>query len=173
MKNCMDESAAMRTVHYRILATVLTVIFTANAGAEPFFSDQNPFTALNDPIPIGIERFSSRLDAVRGEREPIGLVLSGGSARALAHIGVLAVLEEAGIRPDFIVANSMGAIVALLYAAGYSPEAIGTLLEGTSLSALFEPVFRFEAGCSMRGASRPRCARLPGSASIWRIWLSR
>lgn len=146
MKNCMDESAAMRTVHYRILATVLTVIFTANAGAEPFFSDQNPFTALNDPIPIGIERFSSRLDAVRGEREPIGLVLSGGSARALAHIGVLAVLEEAGIRPDFIVANSMGAIVALLYAAGYSPEAIGTLLEGTSLSALFEPVFPLRGG---------------------------
>lgn len=136
----------MRTVHHCILAAVMTAFVTANAAAEPFFSDRNPFTALNDPIPIGIERLSARLDTVRGEREPLGLVLSGGSARALSHIGVLAALEEAGIRPDFIVANSMGAIVALLYAAGYAPEAIGTLLEGTSLSALFEPVFPLRGG---------------------------
>ncbi|GIZ12030.1 patatin-like phospholipase family protein [Pseudomonas sp. NCCP-436] len=50
----------------------------------------------------------------------IGLVLSGGAARGLAHIGVLKALEEQGIRIDAIAGTSMGAIVGGLYAAGYS-----------------------------------------------------
>lgn len=55
-----------------------------------------------------------------GERPRIGLVLSGGGARGLAHIGVLKMLEEAGIVPDFITGTSMGSIVGGLYAMGYS-----------------------------------------------------
>ena len=47
-----------------------------------------------------------------------GLVLSGGGARGLAHIGVLKVLEENGLRPDFIVGASMGAIIGGIYASG-------------------------------------------------------
>ena len=50
----------------------------------------------------------------------IGLVLSGGGAKGLAHIGVLKVLEEAGIRPDYITGTSMGSIIGGLYASGYS-----------------------------------------------------
>ncbi len=50
----------------------------------------------------------------------IGLVLSGGGAKGLAHIGVLKVLEEAGIRPDYITGTSMGSIIGGLYALGYS-----------------------------------------------------
>ena len=47
-----------------------------------------------------------------------GLVLSGGGARGLAHIGVLKVLEENGLRPDFIAGASMGAIIGAIYASG-------------------------------------------------------
>ena len=47
-----------------------------------------------------------------------GLVLSGGGARGLAHIGVLKVLEENGLHPDFIVGASMGAIIGGIYASG-------------------------------------------------------
>ena len=57
-------------------------------------------------------------------QRPIALVLSGGGARGLAQIGVLKALDEAGIRPDLIVATSMGAIIGSLYAAGYSPDTI-------------------------------------------------
>jgi NTE family protein len=57
----------------------------------------------------------------------IGLVLSGGGAKGLAHIGVLKVLEKYGIRPDFIGGTSMGAIVGSLYAAGYSAAQIDSL----------------------------------------------
>ena len=58
------------------------------------------------------------LPVVAAER--VGLVLSGGAARGLAHIGVLKALEEQGISIDAIAGTSMGAIVGGLYAAGYS-----------------------------------------------------
>lgn len=52
----------------------------------------------------------------------IGLVLSGGGAKGIAHIGVLKVLEEAGIRPDYITGTSIGSIMGGLYSIGYSVE---------------------------------------------------
>ena len=61
------------------------------------------------------------------------LVLSGGGAKGLAHIGVLQALEENNIPIDYIVGNSMGALVGGLYAAGYSPEQIKTILTNPEL----------------------------------------
>ena len=52
----------------------------------------------------------------------LGMVLSGGGSRGLAHIGVLKALSEEGIEPDCFSATSSGAIVAALYSAGYSPD---------------------------------------------------
>ena len=57
----------------------------------------------------------------------IGLVLSGGAARGLAHIGVLKALEEQGVRIDAIAGTSMGAVVGGLYASGYSVQELETL----------------------------------------------
>ncbi|MGI8895056.1 MAG: patatin-like phospholipase family protein [Casimicrobiaceae bacterium] len=54
----------------------------------------------------------------------LALVLSSGGPRGFAHIGVLKVLDEAGIRPDFMVGSSSGAFVAVLYAADPSPRAL-------------------------------------------------
>jgi NTE family protein len=61
-------------------------------------------------------------------RPKIGLVLSGGGAKGFAHIGVLKVLEENGIRPDYIAGTSMGAVVGALYSVGYSPEEIEKIM---------------------------------------------
>ena len=61
------------------------------------------------------------------ERPKIGLVLSGGGAKGLAHIGVIKVLEEAGIKPDIIAGTSMGSIIGSLYAAGYSVEELSEI----------------------------------------------
>ncbi|WP_109829999.1 patatin-like phospholipase family protein [Reichenbachiella versicolor] len=52
----------------------------------------------------------------------LGLALSGGGARGLAHIGVLKVLEKEGIYPDYIAGTSMGSLIGALYAIGYTPE---------------------------------------------------
>lgn len=54
----------------------------------------------------------------------VGVVLSGGGAKGLAHVGVLKQLEANGIPIDYIVGNSMGAVVGAMYAAGYSPRDI-------------------------------------------------
>ncbi|MGH8857384.1 MAG: patatin-like phospholipase family protein, partial [Polaromonas sp.] len=48
----------------------------------------------------------------------IGLALGGGAARGFAHVGVIAVLEEAGFRPQLVVGTSAGSLVAALYASG-------------------------------------------------------
>jgi Predicted esterase of the alpha-beta hydrolase superfamily len=57
-------------------------------------------------------------------RPSIGLVLSGGGAHGIAHIGVLKVMEEAGLRPDFITGVSMGSIIGGMYALGYSADSL-------------------------------------------------
>jgi len=54
--------------------------------------------------------------------QKVGLVLSGGGAKGLAHIGVIRALEENGIPVDYVAGTSMGAIISGLYAAGYSPQ---------------------------------------------------
>lgn len=56
--------------------------------------------------------------------QKVGVVLSGGGAKGLAHIGLLKALEENNIPIDYIAGTSMGGIVASMYAAGYSPSQI-------------------------------------------------
>src|SRR5664280_2713829 len=58
------------------------------------------------------------------KRPKIGLVLSGGGAHGIAHIGVLKVMEEAGLRPDFITGVSMGSIIGGMYSLGYSADSL-------------------------------------------------
>lgn len=60
--------------------------------------------------------------------QSVGLVLSGGGAKGIAHIGVIKALEENDIPIDYIVGTSMGAVVGAFYAAGYSPEEIESLV---------------------------------------------
>ncbi len=66
-------------------------------------------------------------DAESRERPTVALVLSGGAALGFAHTGVLKVLEEVGMPIDMVVGTSMGAIIGGFYAAGYSPQDIGTI----------------------------------------------
>ena len=54
--------------------------------------------------------------------QKVGLVMSGGGARGLAHIGVIKALEENGIPIDYVAGTSMGAIVASLYSMGFTPD---------------------------------------------------
>jgi len=57
----------------------------------------------------------------------VGLVLSGGGAKGLAHIGVLKVIDQVGVRLDYIAGSSMGAIVGGLYASGYTGKQLDSL----------------------------------------------
>lgn len=71
----------------------------------------------------------------------IGLALGGGAARGFAHIGVLQVLEEQGIKPDVIVGTSAGSVVATLYAAGKTPTEMANIAMGLDESSLSDWVF--------------------------------
>jgi len=59
-----------------------------------------------------------------GPRPKIGLVLSGGGAKGLAHIGILKAIDSAGLKVDYITGTSMGSIIGALYAVGYSADTI-------------------------------------------------
>lgn len=70
------------------------------------------------------------------KRPKIGLVLSGGGAKGFAHIGVLKVLEQAGIKIDYIGGTSMGAIIGGLYATGYNATQIDSIFRETNFDEL-------------------------------------
>lgn len=63
------------------------------------------------------------------ERPTVGLVLSGGGAHGIAHLGVIKVMEEAGLRPDYITGVSMGSIVGGMYSLGYSSDSLYKILK--------------------------------------------
>ena len=61
--------------------------------------------------------------------QKVGLVLSGGGAKGLTHIGIIRALEDNNIPIDYITGTSMGAIIGSLYAMGYSPDDMVDLLK--------------------------------------------
>lgn len=61
--------------------------------------------------------------------QAVGLVLSGGGAKGIAHIAVIKALEENDIPIDYIAGTSMGAVVGGLYAAGYTPDEMMALIK--------------------------------------------
>jgi NTE family protein len=72
-------------------------------------------------------------------RPKVALVLSGGGAMGIAHVGVIQELEKLGIRPDFIVGTSMGSIVGGLYASGMSGADLQHAVETMQWDAIFDP----------------------------------
>jgi len=76
----------------------------------------------------------TKKDSVK--RPKIGLVLSGGGAKGFAHIGVLKVLEEAGIKIDYIGGTSMGSVIGGLYASGYNASQIDSIFKKTNFDEL-------------------------------------
>jgi NTE family protein len=81
--------------------------------------------------------FFTQSAAAQEQNKPkIGLVLSGGGAKGFAHIGVLKVLEEAGVKIDFIGGTSMGAVIGGLYASGYNAAQIDSIFQATDFNEL-------------------------------------
>jgi len=82
------------------------------------------------------------LEPRRVVRPPrVGVALGGGAARGFAHIGVLQVLEEQGIRPDLVVGTSAGSVVGALYAAGKTPTELATMAMSLDESSITDWVF--------------------------------
>ena len=131
----------------RVLALIFILFVSFTLFSEDLQASDDYFFTSDIPITYGDVSFRERiLERTKGERDPIGLVLTGGSARALAHVGVLEYLEEEGIVPDFIISNSMGSIIALLYAAGLEPRQIIDFLRIGDLSNYFSLTIPMRGG---------------------------
>jgi len=74
----------------------------------------------------------------RTKKQRWGLVLMGGGARGLAHIGILDILQKEGLSPDVIVGTSMGAIVGGLFAFGFSPMKLKEIMKDLNLDQFID-----------------------------------
>lgn len=83
----------------------------------------------------------------------LAVVLGGGAAKGFAHIGVLEVLDEYGIKPDLIVGTSMGAIIGGAYAKGIAPKDLKEMSTSFSMRNIRDISIRnvLKKGCLMRG----------------------
>ncbi len=83
-----------------------------------------------------------------------GLVLSGGGARGFAHLGLIQALNDAGIFPDIISGTSAGALVGVLYADGYSPKEILSLMNHGSRLDFMRPAMPREGLLQISGIQK-------------------
>ncbi len=77
-------------------------------------------------------------------RPKIGLVLSGGGAKGMAHVGVIRSMEKAGIHPDYIVGTSMGSVVGGLYALGYNADELEKIIRSIDWELIISNRVGFE-----------------------------
>lgn len=87
---------------------------------------------FNSYFPLGAQ--------AEAKKKTVALVLGGGGARGAAHIGVLKVLEENGLRPDIVVGTSMGAIIGGLYSAGVPVDKLEAVTQDGSIKRAFRPI---------------------------------
>lgn len=93
------------------------------------------FLLLNFGYPNQI--LSSELSPTESDTLRVGLVLSGGGALGVAHIGIIQAIEEAGLRIDYITGTSMGSLVGGLYAIGYSSDQLMEIALSNNFTQLF------------------------------------
>lgn len=76
------------------------------------------------------------INALMAQRPKVGLVLSGGGAKGISHIGILQAIDSAGLRIDYLTGTSMGSIIGGLYAIGYSGKEIEKISDNLNWDAI-------------------------------------
>jgi len=89
--------------------------------------------------------FLQSLAQEKNQDPKVGLVLSGGGAKGLAHIGAIKALEESGVKIDYIAGTSMGAIIGGLYASGYNSKQLDSIFRQTDFQKLIQDVLPRES----------------------------
>lgn len=118
-------------VFRRSACLVLGAVALAMAGCSTL---ELPKDAEVDPV----------AKPTRSRPPRVGLALGGGAARGFAHVGVIQVLEQSGIRPDVVVGTSAGSLVAALYASGKTPtelEQAAMQMEEAAITDWTLPIF--------------------------------
>jgi NTE family protein len=132
---------------------LLAACQTAPVGAPPPVTPP-PLTTV-EPTAPGLPPLVAPKPPPRPPR--IGLALGGGAARGFAHIGVIQVLEEAGIRPDLVAGTSAGSLVAAMYASGKTGHEMGNLAQTMDEGAITD--WSFPMRGLIRGEALARYVR--------------
>ena len=112
------------TTPFAGLSLLLSLFFTFIASPGVCVASTTTPGAIGDSV----------VNTAPKHHQSVGLVLSGGGAKGIAHIGVIKALEENDIPIDYIAGTSMGAIVGSLYAMGYTPEEMLELIKSKEFS---------------------------------------
>ena len=109
----------------RLFIIVLALTLSLSGYAQNSF-----YAPSTDPVgdSLAIARVRARMDSIRQHRPTVAVVLGGGGARGMAHIGVLRYMEEMGIPVDMIGGTSMGGLVSGLYSLGYGATYLDSLV---------------------------------------------
>ena len=109
--------------------------------------------------------FTSKAESCQ-QRKKVGLVLSGGGAKGIAHIGAIKIIEEAGIPIDYVVGTSMGSIIGGLYAIGYTPEQMDSMVRKQDWTFLLsDQIPRMDMNMQERDADEKYVISVPFSKS--------
>ena len=123
----------MKNIRCLFLFFLLVLSLGGNAHALADSTENTLFTIWQVDSARGFDMDNYKY---RGMRPRIGLVLSGGGAKGIAHVGVLKVLEELHIPIDYIGGTSMGSIIGGLYAYGYTAHELDSILRAADWSKL-------------------------------------
>lgn len=99
--------------------------------------------------PVNPTDYALAVTTLNGEGVQLGVALCGGSAFGYAHLGFLQALADAGVRVDRVSGTSMGAIVGMFYAAGYSPREIVDIIKKERMvkkTRVFKPNLKYDGG---------------------------
>ena len=105
---------------YFFKSLIILFFVSASANAEIIYSRQQ----ISIDSILNKQSFSNK-----NNRPSVGLVLSGGGARGIAHVGVLKAFEKHNIPIDLIIGTSIGSIVGGLYCSGYSAEELEIIVK--------------------------------------------
>ena len=127
--------APARRIAVAALAVVGSVLLAACGTTRP--STELPLAACTPAASVATASVVEVVPPPKPTRPPrVALALGGGAARGFAHIGVIEVLEENGIRPDIVTGTSAGSLVAALYASGRTGKELETIAINMDESAL-------------------------------------
>lgn len=113
----------MKNLHILILSLIISVASALSVSAQKYSYGMDE--ALDS---AAVQTIRARMDSIRRKRPTVALVLSGGGAKGAAHTGTFRMLEEMKIPVDIVLGTSMGGLMGGMYAVGYTPDQIDSIM---------------------------------------------
>ena len=113
----------------RLITYLFLFLWVMAVGAQNMDIEQSGQLSTNSSPVLGEVPKAEGYGNSQLSTKEVGLVLSGGGALGFAHIGAIKALEEYGIEPAYVAGSSMGAIIGVMYSAGYSADDIMQIIK--------------------------------------------